>query len=482
MNFVRSFPHTALWLSLLCGGFRGDGTEGVYAWVPSKANSGRPTSATTDRIRDASIVTFADDSREERIARAQRRITRAGAGVALLPPGDCRLFDPAVQGKLGISVHERIQQGYIYRYTGERVPPLPVVDAVVADADAPQRVRVDADATVPKTLIPATPNPLPVLQESQHWLEDIGVPDAFAKPAAPVPAKVLSRRRLIADDAPGDVQHIIMSLPKGLHYVEGQSLSVIPPGTNPQTGRPHKPRLYSIASTRYGDDLRGNTVSLCVRRAENVDPQTRKVDPTKAGVCSNFLCDMVPGTIVQVAGPVGKTMLLPDIGNSNNSNNEKANQQDIIMVATGTGIAPFRAFLRRLFLENTVAKQMYQGQAWLILGVSVTGGLLYADEFERMQQPSNTNWSGQLRVDYAISREMKNQQGGKLYVQDVLSEEAEMLWTKLEEGAIIYFCGLKGMMPGILEALEDVAKARGKVWSQTLRRLKANGQWHVEVY
>lgn len=40
-------------------------------------------------------------------------------------------------------------------------------------------------------------------------------------------------------------------------------------------------RLYSIASTRYGDDGDGRTVSLCVRRATVLDPETGKEDPAK---------------------------------------------------------------------------------------------------------------------------------------------------------------------------------------------------------
>jgi ferredoxin--NADP+ reductase len=291
--------------------------------------------------------------------------------------------------------------------------------------------------------------------------------------------KLICSIGLIAPDAPGDIQHVLLQLPKGMHYIEGQSISVIPPGVNPETGKKHKPRLYSIASTRYGDALNGETVSLCVRRAVYVDPITGQEDPSKKGVCSNFLCDSTTGEEVQVAGPVGKTMLLPqDAGDMNWA------QKDIIMVATGTGIAPFRGFLRRLFLENTVARHMYQGTAWLILGVPTTGSLLYQDEWNAIQMDQfQKKPSGKFRATYAISREMKNASGGKLYVQDVLAQQADELFHKLlNEGAVIYFCGLKGMMPGILSALEMVATDRGLVWSDVLQQLKANNQWHVEVY
>ena len=144
--------------------------------------------------------------------------------------------------------------------------------------------------------------------------------------------------------------------------------------------------------------------------------------------------------------------------------------KDIIMVATGTGIAPFRAFLHRLFMEQTVARHMFQGKAWLILGVPTTSGLLYPQEFSAMQ--ANASGSTKLRIDYAISREMTNARGGKLYVQDVLAQNADRLFHQLEGGAHIYFCGLKGMMPGILEALEKVAATKGVVWSDKLKELQ----------
>merc|ERR1712065_97664 len=63
-----------------------------------------------------------------------------------------------------------------------------------------------------------------------------------------------------------------------------------------------------------------------------------KDSETINGVCSTYLCDIKPGDKVKITGPVGKEMLLPD--------EEDAN---VVMLATGTGIAPMRAYLRRMF-------------------------------------------------------------------------------------------------------------------------------------
>ena len=54
----------------------------------------------------------------------------------------------------------------------------------------------------------------------------------------------------------------------------------------------------------------------------------------------------------------------------------------------------------------------------------------------------------QFRLDYALSREQKNKKGGKMYIQDKVEEYADEIFDLLEQGAHIYFCGLKGMMPG----------------------------------
>jgi ferredoxin--NADP+ reductase len=403
-----------------------------HGFVPSKQSASSSSAASLLQARRF----VPKPSSASLLQASTNRVSKVGGGIPIVPSGDRLLFDPAQEGMLGgtEALNDRLTEGPNY-YLNMYLP--------------------NGASTSTETT------------NCQAWLEDLGIPAPFAKATKPVTATVLGRAKLIEDSAPGDIQHVVLKLPEGFHYIEGQSLSVIPPGINPKTNKSHNPRLYSIASTRYGDLLDGTTVSLCVRRAGYMDPATGVVDPAKEGVCSNFLCSALPGSTVQVAGPVGKTMVLPEDPTT-----------DIIMVATGTGIAPFRAFMQRLFMEETVARHQFQGKAWLVLGVPVTGGLLYPQEFSAMLQ----NHPDSLEVTYAISREMQNRQGGKLYVQDALTERADDLMSRLDNGAHIYFCGLKGMMPGILDALEQVAVSKGLDWSTKLKGYKDNHQWHVEVY
>lgn len=82
----------------------------------------------------------------------------------------------------------------------------------------------------------------------------------------------------------------------------------------------------------------------------------------------------------------------------------------------------------------------------------------------------------------ALSREQQNKAGGKMYIQDKIEEYADEVFDLLDKGAHIYFCGLKGMMPGIQNMLKRVAESKGLSYEEFSEKLKKNHQWHVEVY
>lgn len=294
------------------------------------------------------------------------------------------------------------------------------------------------------------------------------VPVNIYKPKTPYVGKVLSNEPLVGEGGSGIVQHITFDLSEGdLHYVEGQSIGIIPEGTD-EKGKPHKLRLYSIASTRHGDGLDDKTVSLCVRQLEYKHPESGE---TVYGVCSTYLCQIEPGTGVKITGPVGKEMLLPE-----------DTEATVIMLATGTGIAPFRAFMERMF--NSGERQanpeyQFKGLAWLVFGVPYTPNILYKEDLERMQ----TEYPENCRVTYAISREQQNAEGGRMYIQHRVAEHAEELWELMQKpNTHTYMCGLKGMEDGIDEALSAQAEKHGVNWVDFRKQMKKEHRWHVETY
>ena len=294
------------------------------------------------------------------------------------------------------------------------------------------------------------------------------VPVNLYKPKTPFVGTVLDNYSLLQDGAIGRVQHITFDLSGGdplLEYVEGQSIGIIPEGTDAK-GKPHKLRLYSIASTRHGDDMAGKTVSLCVRQLEYQNEAGEEIK----GVCSTYLCDINPGDKVKITGPVGKEMLLPE--------DEEAN---VIMFATGTGIAPMRTYLRRMFEASERDKNgwKFRGKAWLFMGAPKTPNLLYDDDFEKYQAEYPDNF----RYTKAISREQKNTKGGRMYIQDRVLEHADEIFSMIEDSKThVYMCGLRGMEPGIDEAMTAAASSKGLDWSELRPQLKKADRWHVETY
>ncbi|WP_216902687.1 ferredoxin--NADP reductase [Synechococcus sp. CCY 9618] len=383
---------------------------------------------------------------------------------------DGRMFTVVVEG-LGVGPQRRAERrltvpfGQLQRLMqtialkGGRIR-MVSADEIVGDA-APAAVPSPPDSGV-EPASPAKKTPAAKKAPVSH----ADVPVNLYKPKDPFIGTVLGNYSLLDEGAIGRVNHITFDLSEGnLHYVEGQSIGIIPDGED-ANGKPHKLRLYSIASTRHGDNCEDDTVSLCVRQL-----QYEKDGSTINGVCSTFLCDIELGAKVKITGPVGKEMLLPA--------DEDAN---VIMLATGTGIAPMRAYLRRMFEPAERAKNpgyQFRGKAWLIMGVPKTPNLLYEDDLQRYLD----EYPDHFRYTKAISREQQNPSGGRMYIQDRVTEHADEIFALIEDPKThVYMCGLRGMEPGIDEAMTAAAAAKGLDWSELRPQLKKADRWHVETY
>ena len=324
----------------------------------------------------------------------------------------------------------------------------------------PKKVAV-SKIEAPKTEAPKTE--APKIVKKKH----ADVPVNIYRPKTPYEGTVIENYSLLKEGAIGRVNHITFDLKDSdpfLNYVEGQSIGIMPVGED-ANGKPQKVRMDQIANNKQGDDFNGNTVSLCVRQL-----QYEKDGETINGVCSTYLCDIKPGDKVKITGPVGKEMLLPEEEDSN-----------IVMLATGTGIAPMRAYLRRMFepTEKEKNKWNFKGKAWLFMGAPKSANLLYEEDLQRYLTDNPDNF----KYTKAISREQQNTKGGRMYIQDRVLESANELFNMIEdEKTHIYLCGLKGMEPGIDEAMTKAAEEKGLNWSELRPQLKKAGRWHVETY
>lgn len=277
-------------------------------------------------------------------------------------------------------------------------------------------------------------------------------PASAAKPTVnlhnlgkPASARIQGNYRLTADDASADIRHIILDMgDQRLPLLEGQSIGIIPPGTD-ANGKPYLPRLYSVASPRDGERQNANNFALTVKREEN-------------GICSNYLCDLEMGSTVQLTGPFGSTFLMPEDP-----------QEKLLMICTGTGSAPFRGFTMRR--QRTLPDST--GQLALFFGARTPEELPYFGPLKKVSD----DFMGKY---YAFSR-VEGQP--KTYVQDRMREQKGLITSWLADPHLnIYICGLKDMEDGVEAAFADIAAAANIDWNRLRSDLRDNGRYHVETY
>jgi len=315
-------------------------------------------------------------------------------------------------------------------------------------------------------------------------------------PTAPTTATVTSSALCTKGKSASVVRHVCIDVggtPLEGRFLAGQSFGVVPPGVD-ANGKPHKVRLYSIASPGYGEDGHGRVLSTTVKRLiDERKPQRPGDDPDDhglfLGVCSNFLCDRKAGDQVQVTGPAGKRFLLPT----------DRNAHDYLFVATGTGIAPFRGMIHELLVgppEGTPARAAWRpctASITLVMGAPYTTDLIY-DEWFAGLAGANRNFT----YHTVTSRESASTPGRGAYVHQFMDGIIDSLRPTLAgPRGLVYLCGLAGMQVGVYRMLarhglgdqylslhEELAGTAPDAWTedQLRRRVHATRRCMVEVY
>jgi CDP-4-dehydro-6-deoxyglucose reductase len=167
-------------------------------------------------------------------------------------------------------------------------------------------------------------------------------------------------------------------------------------------------RAYSIASAPHG-----NRFELCLNRV-------------REGLFSPHLFSLQPGEGVEMAGPLG--YFVP-----------KQPFRDAVFVATGTGVAPFRAFLQSPAVLESGAS------ITLLMGARHEEGLLYRQEFEELA----ASHPG-FRYLPTLTRPGGGWTGRAGRVQAHLGE-ALAGRTEID----VYICGLKAMVDDVRAILRE---------------------------
>ncbi|MSP90346.1 MAG: hypothetical protein EXR79_00845 [Myxococcales bacterium] len=280
-------------------------------------------------------------------------------------------------------------------------------------------------------------------------------------PASALPVHVVANVQL----TPGDsaVHHVVLGWQPGHSMPVRPGLSVgIPPAGLNARGRPHPPRLFSVASPTVGEPGHGSdTLALTVKRFWATDPDTGVRTP---GLASHVLCDAQPGAELRMTGPVGGEMELPADPSA-----------PLLLIATGTGIAPCRAYVLERFGPGAAPV----GPVWLIQGAANREELLYAELWEATARAEPSLFAHLA----ALSRVERNPAGGRMHVDDRLREHGDRVWQWLTRAdAHVFVCGVKGTERAVAAALTDIGRAVGEDGEALRQRLRAEGRWRVETY
>jgi ferredoxin-NADP reductase len=209
--------------------------------------------------------------------------------------------------------------------------------------------------------------------------------------------------------------HLKFRLPEGKHmkFKSGQFVQMFIP-------QPDKPRRtsYSIASAPQHTDF----FELCVTWVDG-------------GKSSTYLHGLKVGDKITAMGPLGK-FTQPD-----------PLPRDVVFIATGSGIAPFRSMILDQLARNTPHKLN------LIYGNRHDQDIIYKKDWEQLAL-ENSNF----RALFTLSRPSDAWTGAKGYVQEKIEG-----FIQNPPAHDFYICGLSPMINAVQEKLLALGVPQGQI-------------------
>ena len=224
-------------------------------------------------------------------------------------------------------------------------------------------------------------------------------------------------------------------------------------------GNPYHFRLYSVADLPSKEDGKQN-ITMLVKRCSYVDEFSGE---QHEGVASNYLCNRKVGDKITITGPYELPFVVPEDKTSN-----------LILVGMGTGIAPFRAFVKHIY--NDVKD--WQGKIRLFYGARSGLELLYLNDkdgdltsyydestFEAFKALSpRPAWSDPIALDKAI--------------EERASEIIDML---SQTNTRIYVAGYEKVRDMLDKAFSNILGSEEK-WETRKAELVAGKKWAEVIY
>ncbi|MBI3119749.1 MAG: hypothetical protein HYZ00_13730 [Candidatus Hydrogenedentes bacterium] len=266
--------------------------------------------------------------------------------------------------------------------------------------------------------------------------------------------------RITPEDYTEEVRHIVLEVDhQDFAFTVGQSIGVIVPGPH-EFGNEDHLRLYSIASTDGGENGSPSAISICVRRCFYIDEINGE---RYAGVASNYLCDLKSGAKVLLTGPFGSVFTLPEDPAAN-----------LIMIGMGTGIAPFRAFVRQIYDRLGG----WQGRVRLFYGAKTGVELLYMNDLKN----DLANYYDQETFKAFEAVSPRPALDAPIDLQRTLKQNGDEIWLLMSQpNTYVYVAGLERVREMLDSAMMAIIGSQEK-WERRKAEMSAGGRWAELIY
>lgn len=256
-----------------------------------------------------------------------------------------------------------------------------------------------------------------------------------------------------------EIREIILQIEDpGFDVKVDQSFGVLIETKN-EFGKSSHHRLYSVAdlpATKNGKPL----VTMLVKRCSYVDEFSGELYD---GIASNFLCDKKKGEEVRLTGPHKLPFVVPEDKTAN-----------LILIGMGTGIAPFRAFVKHIY-KNV---KDWQGQVWLFYGARSGLELLYLND----EDGDLTNYYDEETFNAFHALSPRPQWSDPIALDAAIEERAADILEMLSlVNTHIYVAGYEKILGILDKAFSNIMGSEEK-WATRKAELRAGNKWAEIIY
>ncbi len=271
-------------------------------------------------------------------------------------------------------------------------------------------------------------------------------------------ATIKKTKRLTPDDT-DEVREIQLEIDHPDFKCEiDQSFGVLVE-TDGEFGTPFHHRLYSVADI---PTKRKNTTKLTmlVKRCFYVDEFSGE---QYDGVASNYLCDQKVGDEITITGPFPLPFSVPEDKSAN-----------LILIGMGTGIAPFRAFIKHIY-KNV---KDFHGRILLFYGAKSGLELLYLNE----EDGDLTNYYDQDTFEAIHAFSPRPLWNDPVVLDQAIEDRSEEILQMLSVlNTYVYVAGYEKVREGLDNAFSNVLGSK-KEWKTRKAELIAGKKWVEIVY